>query len=190
LGADYDFLRAVQNNYFDRVKQDLESSPELANDVSAYSPSPLNAAADTGNIDLVQLLLDHRADPLLPEDNAPTGCALYCAVGHNNYPIAERLLEHGADPMCYSDSSGDCLLVVHEFIEDAADQQRMIELLNKYSGEEHILIPQRNDDPPIEETAAKVREVLSRQDITGLASWPLAACHIGSRGCGITRRVH
>jgi ankyrin repeat protein len=166
LGAKYDFLRAVQRQDIDRVIADLLKCPELVHQVRGHLSSPLAGAAGTRNKALVQLLLDQGADPTMPKFTAPFGIALYCAVNKNYYEVAKLLLDHGADPMCYSDSSGDCLFVAHHFIQDEQDRAEMIALLNEYSGKEYIIIPQRNEDPPVVETQAKVREVLSCDTIT------------------------
>ena len=61
--------------------------------------APLANAAAAGRLDIVQLLLDHGADPNLPEEQiAPRGKALYTAVYNGHYEIAKLLLERGAFP--------------------------------------------------------------------------------------------
>jgi ankyrin repeat protein len=67
-------------------------------------------------MDIVQLLLEHGADPNLPEEQvAPKGKALYSAVFHGHYEIAKLLLERGAFPNPPVESSGDALWVSREF---------------------------------------------------------------------------
>ena len=54
-----------------------------------------------------ELLLDHGADPNLPEEQiAPKGKALYSAVFNGHYEIAKLLLERGAFPNPPVESSG------------------------------------------------------------------------------------
>jgi hypothetical protein len=80
-------------------------------------------------MDIVQLLLDHGADPSLPEEQyAPRGKALYSAVMHGHYEIAKLLLERGAFPNPPVESSGDALWVSQEFRPD----KRMEQLLLSY----------------------------------------------------------
>ena len=77
-----------------------------------------NAAA-VGRMDIVQLLLDHGADPNLAEEQiAPKGRALYAAVYHGHYEIAKLLLERGAFPNPPVESSGDALWVSREWRPD------------------------------------------------------------------------
>ena len=88
--------------------------------------APLSNAAATGRMDIVQLLLDHGADPNLPEEQyAPKGKALYPAVYHGHYEIAKLLLERGAFPNPPVESSGNALWVSREWRPD----KRMEELL-------------------------------------------------------------
>jgi ankyrin repeat protein len=87
-----------------------------------------NAAA-AGRLDIVQLLLDHGADPNLPEEQiAPKGKALYSAVYQGHYDVAKLLLEHGAFPNPPVESSGDALWVSREWRPD----KRIEELLLSY----------------------------------------------------------
>lgn len=91
--------------------------------------APLANAAAVGRLDIVQFLLDHGADPSLPEEQyAPNGRALYAAVYHGHYEVAKLLLERGAFPNPAVESSGDALWVSREWRPD----QRMEALLLSY----------------------------------------------------------
>jgi ankyrin repeat protein len=91
--------------------------------------APLSNAAAAGRLDIVQLLLDHGADPNLPEEQyAPKGKALYSAVYHGHFEIAKLLLEHGAFPNPPVESSGDALWVSREW----RPNRRLEELLLSY----------------------------------------------------------
>jgi ankyrin repeat protein len=59
---------------------------------------------------MVKLLLDHGADPSLPEHGAPLGQALWTAVYQKQPEMAKLLLEHGANPNTAPESSGSALL--------------------------------------------------------------------------------
>ena len=57
--------------------------------------------------DIVSFLLDHGADPNLPEGpNCPGGYALWVAARRGYLDIVKLLLEHGANPNATMESSG------------------------------------------------------------------------------------
>jgi ankyrin repeat protein len=117
------------------VRELLGQNPSLANRTGEHegyylgAGAPLSNAAAVGRMDIVQLLLDHGADPNLPEEQfAPKGKALYSAVYHGHYEIAKLLLERGAFPNPPVESSGDALWVSREWRPD----KRMEQLLLSY----------------------------------------------------------
>jgi ankyrin repeat protein len=131
-GASIDLATASHTGDVARVGELLRQNPALANTASdhegyyAGAGSPLSNAATAGRLDIVQLLLDHGADPNLPEEQyAPKGRALYSAVYHGHYDIAKLLLERGAFPNPPVESSGDALWVSRKWRPD----KRMEELL-------------------------------------------------------------
>lgn len=131
-GAIIDLPTACHTGDIDRVRELLRQDPSLANKLGGHegyylgAGAPLSNAAATGRIDIVRLLLDHGADPNLPEEGiAPKGKALYNAVYNGHYEIAKLLLERGAFPNPPVESSGDALWVSREWRPD----KRMEELL-------------------------------------------------------------
>jgi ankyrin repeat protein len=121
-GAFIDLPTACHTGDIDRVRELLRQDPSLANKLGeneGYYPgagAPISNAAAAGRIDIVQLLLDHGADPNLAEEQiAPRGKALYNAVFHGHYEIAKLLLERGAFPNPPVESSGDALWVSRDF---------------------------------------------------------------------------
>ena len=99
-GALIDLPTACHTGDIERVREWLRQDPTLANTLGDHegyylgAGSPLSNAAAVGRMDIVQLLLDHGADPNLPEEQfAPRGRALYAAVYHGHYEIAKLLLE-------------------------------------------------------------------------------------------------
>ena len=134
-GAAIDLPTACHTGDLDRVRELLRRDPTLANRLGEHegyylgAGAPVANAAAVGRMDIVQLLLDHGADPNLPEEQyAPKGRALYSAVYHGHYEIAKLLLERGAFPNPPVESSGDALWVSREWRPD----KRMEQLLLSY----------------------------------------------------------
>lgn len=132
-GAFIDLPTACHTGDIDRVRELLRDDPSLANrpgEHEGYYPgagSPLSNAAAAGRMDIVRLLLDHGADPNLPEEQyAPRGRALYSAVYHGHYDIAKLLLERGAFPNPPVESSGDALWVAREWRPDQRIEQLLL----------------------------------------------------------------
>ena len=55
---------------------------------------------------MTRLLLEHGADPNLPEEGAPRGLSLWIAVNDRQREMSAMLLAHGADPNAPVESSG------------------------------------------------------------------------------------
>ncbi|MFN0087032.1 MAG: ankyrin repeat domain-containing protein [Blastocatellia bacterium] len=133
-GAYCDICTACHIGDLERVRELLDQDPSLGNRVSEYvtyylgSGAPLKNAAARGHIEIVKLLLEHGADPNLPEEGiAPRGHALYSAAANGHYEIAELLLAHGAYPNPEVESSADAL---SRAISNS--DERMIDLLCSY----------------------------------------------------------
>jgi ankyrin repeat protein len=134
-GAFIDLPTACHTGDLERVRELLRQDPSLANRIGEHegyylgAGAPLSNAAAIGRMDIVQVLLDHGADPNLPEEQfAPKGRALYSAVYHGHYEIAKLLLERGAFPNPPVESSGDALWVSQKWRPD----KRMEQLLLSY----------------------------------------------------------
>ena len=134
-GAFIDLPTACHTGDIDRVRELLRQDPSLPNRIGEHegyylaAGSPLSNAAAVGRMDIVQLLLDHGADPNLPEEQyAPKGKALYSAVSHGHYDIAKLLLERGAFPNPPVESSGDALW----WSQERRPDKRMEQLLLSY----------------------------------------------------------
>ena len=134
-GASVDLPTACHTGDIERVRELLRQDPGLANELGEAegyylgAGTPLANAAAVGRMDIVQLLLEHGADPNLPEEQyAPKGKALYSAVYHGHYEIAKLLLERGAFPNPPVESSGDALWIVQKWRPD----ERMEQLLLSY----------------------------------------------------------
>ena len=133
-GAVIDLPTACHTGDIERVRALLRQDPSLANKAGDHEGYYLGAGAPlanaaAGRMDIVQLLLEHGADPNLREEQyAPHGRALYAAVYHGHYDIAKLLLERGAFPNPEVESSGDALWVSREWRPD----KRMEQLLLSY----------------------------------------------------------
>ncbi len=115
-GADCDLNTACHLGDLERVKAIVAKDPRGVNRVSECityylgSGTPLRNAAAIGHLEIVRYLLDHGADPNVPEEGiAPHGHALYSAVSNNHMDVAKLLLERGAFPNPEVESSADAL---------------------------------------------------------------------------------
>ncbi len=110
-GAGYNISVAAAAGDQERVEKLLEKDGALASRLDSARISPLSYAARGGHRHIVRLLLEHGADPNIPEDSAPDGRALYEACCRNHFEVAELLLKHGANPNAGMDSCECCLTI-------------------------------------------------------------------------------
>ena len=147
-GAYIDLNTAAHTGDLARVRELLAQDPTLANRVGDHggyylgAGTPLQNAAATGRMEIVRLLLEHGADPNLPEEHiAPKGRGLYSAVYGGHHEIARLLLEKGANPNQPVESSADALSIamMHK-------DQRMVELLRSYGATREVGLQAYYDD--------------------------------------------
>jgi ankyrin repeat protein len=110
-GAEYTISVAAAVGDQERVERLLKKDAGLARRLDSARASPLSYAAGEGHLHIVRLLLQHGADPNMPEASAPRGAALFNACAGNHLHVAQLLLEHGADANAGSDSNGCCLTI-------------------------------------------------------------------------------
>jgi RNA polymerase sigma factor (sigma-70 family) len=102
------FLAAVFGDT-EAIKRELLRDSALANFADTHQRRPLSAAAWRDDMAMVRLLLDHGADPSLPERDAPLGHAVWIAAQRQNAEMLRLLLDHGADPESNAESGGRAL---------------------------------------------------------------------------------
>ena len=116
---------------------------------------------------MVKLLLEHGADPNLPEDGAPVGEALWTAVYLDQLEMVKLLLKHGANPNTSPESSGSA--VMH-----ARRNPEVLALLLQYGAKEESRpfeeIDRLIEERRLDEMEKRLREtgLMARQ---GEASW-------------------
>ena len=141
-GAEYTIVVALLRGDRQFATQALARDSSLANFEDTCHRRPISIAADRDDLEMVRLLLQHGADPNLPEEGAPRGHALWTAVYHRRREMARVLVEHGADPNAMVESSGTpigharkdpellALLRAHGGRERSSDRDRLEELIN------------------------------------------------------------
>ena len=104
---------SIEQADIEKVKQLLQSHPELAN--ADLRPAekrdhftngrPLYRAAQKLNRGIIELLLDHGADPNAagnnPDDQPEFGLPLYLAIANEDHALAHLLMDRGASPDAY-----------------------------------------------------------------------------------------
>jgi ankyrin repeat protein len=108
-GASYNIYHAAVLGDSNHVRAELHRDASLANFEDSSGNRPISAAARRNDLEMVKLLLEHGADPSLPEHGAPLGQALWVAVYQRQPEMAKLLLEHGANPNTAPESSGSAL---------------------------------------------------------------------------------
>src|SRR4029078_3350357 len=109
-GSRYNINLAAALAHKPYVRAAPEPDSSLANFEDTSHHRPISAAAQRNDLAMVKLLLDHGADPNLPEHGAPRGHALWVAVYNRYREVARLLVEHGADPNAMVESSGTPML--------------------------------------------------------------------------------
>jgi ankyrin repeat protein len=111
LGAEYSASVAAAIGDQERIEQLIKIDRDFAKRLDSSRVSPLSRAAGAGYLHIVKMLLEHGADPNLPEECAPEGRALWEACCANHLDVAELLLDTGANPNAGVDSCECCLTI-------------------------------------------------------------------------------
>ncbi|UVI29291.1 ankyrin repeat domain-containing protein [Paenibacillus spongiae] len=129
-GAAYNIYLAAVLGDGVYVRDALLRDSALSNFEDTSHRRPISAAARRNDLGMVKLLLDHGADPSLPEEGAPLGQALWTAVYQKQHDMAKLLLEHGANPNTAPESSGSVLL-------HAQKDPELLRMLLKYGAQDN-----------------------------------------------------
>jgi ankyrin repeat protein len=137
------------------VRDALARDRALANFEDTCHHRVLSAAVRKRNLAMTQLLLEHGADPNMPEEGAPRGLSLWIAVNDREREIVRMLLAHGADPNAEVESSGTPML-------PAEKDAELTELLRKHGGvhkrqPEHDRVEALMKDGKMDEAEALLR---------------------------------
>jgi ankyrin repeat protein len=127
-GADYTIYVAALRGDRRFVRDALARDRSLANFEDTCHFRPISAAAQRGDFEMVKLLIDHGADPNLPEEGAPAGQALWHAVYNHHPEIVAVLVEAGASPNAMVESSGTPMM-------HARSDEETFELLAIHGGD-------------------------------------------------------
>jgi len=129
-GSRYTIFVAALRGDEQFVRDALARDRSLANFEDTCHHRVLSAAVRRRDVTMTQRLLEHGADPNLPEEGAPRGLSLWIAVNDREREIVRLLLAHGADPNADVDSCGTPM-------SQAAHGKRdteLIELLREHGG--------------------------------------------------------
>lgn len=126
-GAQYTIFIAALRGDMAFVRDALVRDTTHANFEDSCHHRVLSAAVRRQDLAMTQLLLDHGADPTLPEEGAPSGLSLWIAVNDRQHGLVQSLLAHGADPNGAVESSGTPM-------SQAAKDEALTALLRQHGG--------------------------------------------------------
>jgi ankyrin repeat protein len=126
-GGQYTIFVAAMRGDGEFVGNALARDRAFANFEDTCHHRVLSAAVRRGDVAMTRVLLEHGADPNLPEEGAPRGLSLWIAVNDKQRAIVSLLLAHGADPNAPVESSGTPM-------SQAASDAELTELLRAHGG--------------------------------------------------------
>lgn len=109
-----EFLEAAQKGDIELIKKFLNDGIDI-NTTSQYGATALTFAADIQNVELVKLLLEHKADPNIVDQFYGATPFLW-AISEDNYDIVKLMVENGADlskpsPMYWASGGEDVRII-------------------------------------------------------------------------------
>ena len=103
----------------------FKETPTKETYFSQQTDRPIHVASEEGHLEIVKLLLEHKADPSWCCCSCVT--ALHLAIQANHVDITRLLLANGADPNIVHDLEVDSFGLAQKY-----GNNEMIELLKKY----------------------------------------------------------
>jgi ankyrin repeat protein len=155
-GAEYTIVVAALLGDVALVRNMLARDASLANFEDTCHFRPISVAARRGSLEMVNLLLEHGADPNLPEEGAPRGQALWNAVFHGYGDIARALVARGADPNAMVESSGTPMM-------HARKDRELYRLLVAHGGDDEPDDSERLERLVEEENLPEIEKLLQRR---------------------------
>lgn len=158
-GSAYTLPIAAACGDFKRVEFLLQRQNKDPNYKESCGKRALSAAAERNHREIVELLLQHGADPNLSEGPyCPDGYALWSAARYGHKDIVQLLLDHGADPNAQVDSSGSPI--------EATNDAEIRDLLSQHGGRISIIAHFHNKNiGSVRELLDKHPEQLTETDI-------------------------
>ena len=144
-------IALIGNEDIEGLREFLDNhEPDIdLNGLNANGENAVEVAAETGNYQIVKMLLDAGLDPNIKNRNEYT--ALLVSVLDNEYEIEEMLLKNRADPDITNNSHGGItpLFVAVRNAAESNDRKkiRSIELLLKYGADPDIQDENRHRTP-------------------------------------------
>ena len=131
-GSSYTLPIAAACGDLTRVEALLNRDKKEPNYAEPCGKRALSAAAERNHLKIVELLLQHGANPNLAEGPyCPSGYALWSAARFGHKQVVSLLLDHGADPNAQVDSSGSPI--------EATNDPEIRELLSERGGRISII---------------------------------------------------
>ena len=129
---------AMIESHLDVVNLLLDQKAEVDAMMGPSGRRATHRAAQRGFVDILQRLVQKRADVNARDKNKQT--PLFYAVGGGHYAAAEFLLQHGADPNAQDDRGNTPLHTPSEILDNGDDQRHrgMIQLLCDYGADPNI----------------------------------------------------
>ncbi len=108
-GANYTISVAAAVGDQERVEQLLKKDDDLTRRLDSARVSPLSYAAREGHLHLVRLLLEHGADPNIPEEGGCDGLALFWACYCMSVQEMKRAIREGHQVVRHEEFLGNVL---------------------------------------------------------------------------------
>lgn len=134
----YNLIDSIQKGEKKLVEGFIKVDPRLINTQDPYGFSPLMAAAQTGNLDLLKWLLGKGANPKLEDIFGRT--ALYYAKWQPDKRIAEELTKKGALPTAADQSKVPSLPSGYQEMEGRKQLDKMLKMLDVFKKYGHHFV--------------------------------------------------